>query len=534
MLGTLLSFMNIVDSHFTMYRCKRHSAIFSAPWPHRIASSEAPSSTSSSSDSSSNETAIEDPHENVKDGAIHGHKLKYSKKYVEVKHSTERPVKRRKTDSILYSKVAYHHTDIQPRNANGKFDSFAKARKFMGYSHNKFTIPGGAQRSRENRAHNRELTKSLVSLTSRILGHPIRDQGDQGIDKGHSRKRPWDESSDFVGSRTIRHLGPLPALPVTKSLAALCARPSPNLFARHAWSTTSLNNNDPADEDSSIEVSSDLTDLTELEQKPVSKSTPESTPTPVPKSDESGQKRKRDSVAVDRRKMGKSFYMKDKKRPMPKGWVLVTDSSEETGEDEEEEAVSAEPPKSEDPLSGITKPVSHTLTADRTVDSPVSGLDSVSGSTPSLVHTPSSRATSTPTQSSGTLVDDQATTPVAAKRVLITYSLRRNATGRTPSTAQSPKRRKLSDEVDTTPSRDRSRHVFVDPISQTSPESYDPSYDQDANTSLKLDMSINDSSPDSSTPPAENESSGEHVADRYFSTEREVSLFRSSPILVPL
>jgi len=31
--------------------------------------------------------------------------------------------------------------------------------------------------------------------------------------------------------------------------------------------------------------------------------------------------------------MGKVFFMRDKKKPMIKGWVLVTDSSEDAGEE---------------------------------------------------------------------------------------------------------------------------------------------------------------------------------------------------------
>ena len=338
-------------------------------------------------------------------------------------------------------------------------------------------------------------------------------------------------------------MGSLPALAVAKPLAALCARPSPNLFARKAWAASSLNDNDPADEDSSMEESSDLTDLTELEQQPAPTAVPDPAPTavpdptptavpspapistPIPVLDQSGQKRKRDSVTAERKKLGKTFFMKDEKRPMPKGWVLVTDSSEETGEDEDERA-EAEAPKSVEPPSNITKQASHMITVDQAADSPVSGLDSVSGSTPSLVHTPSSRATSTPTQSSGTLVDDQATTPVAAKRVLITYSLRRNATGRTPSTALSPKRRKLSEEGDTTPSRGKSRNASVNPITQTSSES-NRSHDQEVKTSVKPNMSLRDSPREPSAPSAGTGSARDPKTGRYISTEFEVSLVRS-------
>ncbi|KAF8532499.1 hypothetical protein JB92DRAFT_594664 [Gautieria morchelliformis] len=500
-------------------RCKRHFAIFSAPWPIRNATSEALSSTTSSSDSSSNETAIEIAHENPKDGSPYGHnKLKHSKKYVDAKHaSTERPVKCRKTDSILFAKVAYHHRDAQPRKASGEFGVLKKG-KYLGYAH-KFTVPGGAQRSRANRALNREATKGLGSLPAPMVSKPgwdnaLGDKGDRGLDQVCSRKRPWDDSDDLAGTLTIRRVGSLPALPVAKPLAALCAGPSPNAFARNAWAASPFKGNHSADEDL-METSSDLTDLTESEHIPAPKSSPNSVLMLAVTPDQSGQKRKRESVATDRKRMGRSFYMKDEKKRMPKGWVLVTDSSEETGEDED----SAEARKSDELPSGTAMPPPQAIGVDQAADSPVSGLDSGSGSTPTLVHTPSSRATSTPTQSSGTLVDDQATTSVVAKRV--TYSLRKNATAGTPTTVQSPKRRKLSDEIDTSPSQPEIRHISVNQVSVRSSEGYDRSQDQAENTGLKPDVSVDDPSRDSSALLAPKNSSGDHDADKEVLREHE-------------
>jgi hypothetical protein len=472
----------------------------------------------SSSDSSSNETAIEIAHESPKDGSAYGYN-KHPKKSTDAKHALmERPVKCRKTDSILSAKVAYHHTDAQPRKASGQFGTLGKSGKYMGYSHKKFTIPGGAQRSRANRALNREATKSLGSPSAPMASNPgwgkaPPDLGDRGL---NSLKRPWDDSNDLSGARTIRRIS-LPALAVAKPLAALCARPSPNVFARTAWAASPFNDNDPTDEDFLMETSSDLTDLTEPEHSPAPKSSPDSAFPPVVNPDQSGQKRKREPVATDRKKMGRAFYMKDEKKRMPKGWVLVTDSSEETGEDED----SAAAPKSDEPSSG-TKPPPQAIGVNQAADSP--GLDSGSGATPSLVHTPSSRATSTPTQSSGTLVDDQATTPVVAQRVLVTYSLRKSVTACTATTLQSPKRRKLNDEIDTSPSQHTIRHISVNQESVRDSEGYDRSHDQAENTGLKPDVSVDDSSRDSSALLTPKSSSVDHDAHKEVLSEHKVSL----------
>ena len=429
----------------------------------------------------------------------------------------ERPVKRRKTDAVIYSKAGHHHAIARPRPSSGQMDTSGRAKRFLGYSHKKFTIPGGSQRSKANQTLNRLAAKGPVSLTA-PSGTKRKPEGTQENedDRGSSRKRSWGEDGgELASSRTIRHVGSLPALPVAKPYAALFARPSPNLFARKAWATPGFDGDDPADEDDSMETSSLLSDLTEPEQTPdpasPTKTAPKSPSTAVFDSDLSGQKRKRESTAADGKKMGRTFYMKDKK-PMPKGWVLVTDSSEETGEDDEE-AISAEILNADASLSGASKLPPQATGVDQVAHSPRSRPDSVSGSTPSQAHTPSSRATSAPTQSSGTLVDDQAATPLADKHALITYSSRKNDTSYTVSTVQSPKRRKLND-TDVTPSRDSSRQISANPLSEPGSEVYEHSHNQGARTdSLKAAIALDDSPLNTSALFSEHDSSENPAAD---------------------
>ena len=83
------------------------------------------------------------------------------------------------------------------------------------------------------------------------------------------------------------------SLAVTKPIEALCVQLSPNPSSCKAWAASLLNDNDPTDEESSMESSSGPTDLTE----PVSQSTPKPAPNPLPYL--SDQKRKCESMAAD-------------------------------------------------------------------------------------------------------------------------------------------------------------------------------------------------------------------------------------------
>lgn len=454
-------------------RCKRHIAIFSAPWPNRYPALEAFSSDSS--ESSTPETMIEFIRKKLK-GVGYVREPKISRKYVDPKHpGVERPVKRRKTDfPVVFSptkKSLFQHVDDQLLTDNGRFDRTNNLSKHGEYSHRTFIIPGGAHRSRAHRALRREKVKNLGSVTAplgtkRRWGHGFQDPEQRALDRIRSRKRPWENDNNslptvsnafpsFTSSQRIIRRAPfLPTLPIAKPLAALCARPTPNMFARNAWATCPYKESDHTHR--SIETDSELTDL------------PEPEPKLAPKV---GQKRKHEPAPSEARVKGKEFIMKDGKKPMPKGWVLVTDSSEETCGDEEDRGDSRDkdlrggmlqPGSSENLQTSVTEPDT-TLQRGRSPFYLSMGTDSAYASTPSLAHTPSSRATSTPTQSSGTLVEDQVATSTAGKHV-ITYSLRRSTTRRTPSTLLT-KQKKLKIDRNTDASRSKSDEVSVDAYS---------------------------------------------------------------------
>ncbi|GJJ06599.1 hypothetical protein Clacol_000792 [Clathrus columnatus] len=155
-------------------------------------------------------------------------------------------------------------------------------------------------------------------------------------------KRNWD-SMNYVPEKEkiIRRLCSVPSLPFAKPIPALYARPSPVFFAKSSWTSAQFidrgRDDDGTNSCASATKSMQREGTNSLPGLRLTRQTSSTrgmslTPTSV-----LGQKRKRDSLpnsTKPKQKIGRTFYMKEGAKKMPKGWVLVTESSEETGDDE--------------------------------------------------------------------------------------------------------------------------------------------------------------------------------------------------------
>lgn len=260
-------------------RCKRHLAIYGSSWPNRITALE-PLSSDPESDS---------------DLELGKGKDKYTKKALLMEPS----LKRRKTDSVLFASAA----KVTQGEYYGQYGKVAKPLS------SKFFDPTAAHRYLANRALSRE--SSALTL---------------GV------KRKWEEieAEAEYSETSLRIMASFAGFPVAKPLPALSAKPSPILFARSAWTTTAFVDEGVKRQRAISQSNLTLENIRAPSALLGSRITHRSTSLTPPLSPTVGQKRKCDSLPEDKHKerVGRTFYMTGKKK-MPKGWVLLSSSSEE-------------------------------------------------------------------------------------------------------------------------------------------------------------------------------------------------------------
>lgn len=154
-------------------------------------------------------------------------------------------------------------------------------------------------------------------------------------------KRKWDAMSHPPEKeKIIRRIGSAPSLPFARPIPILYARPSPVLFAKSSWTTAQfidrgrdddMTNPGSLSTRGSIHIEGTTSAPVRTTRQLSSAKAMSTTPLSL-----LGLKRKRDSLSESRprEKIGRTFYMKDGTKKMPKGWVLVTDSSSETDDED--------------------------------------------------------------------------------------------------------------------------------------------------------------------------------------------------------
>lgn len=175
-----------------------------------------------------------------------------------------------------------------------------------------------------------------------ILGRMVSDGQGSWDNPAVGEKRKWEVMNHVPEKeKVIRRICAAPSLPFAKPIPFLYARPSPVSFARSSWTSSPFidrgrddgtsNGGGPSTRSS---IQRENTSSAPVRSRRRSSSTKGLSPTP---SSLPGLKRKRSLQDMrPKERIGRVFYMKNGVKKMPKGWVLVTDSSSET-EDEEGE-----------------------------------------------------------------------------------------------------------------------------------------------------------------------------------------------------
>jgi len=290
----------------------------------------------------------------------------------------------------------------------------------------------------------------------RYMAHRALSQESSAFKIGSKRK--WEELDEPEYRETsIRELTSSAGLPVAKPLAALWSRPSPVLFARSAWTTSAFVDPDRP-KGSKLEDAGKAEKHLNTATKSTS-GTRSSQQLSTPSVASAGAKRKRESLPDDKPKVkvGKTFYMKDeRKRRMPKGWVLLSTSSSSEAEEEEQQGKEVEG----DEATKVEEDVDaaqHLVSPSKSTSGTNSVSTAASDSKPTSIS--SSPHSKTPTRKSDVLSDDQnrmsSYTPTASEKHFISSKLTR--VDISPATSISSKRKKVEEPDPNSPRTTRSQ-----------------------------------------------------------------------------